>query len=240
MHRCAGWQCHACKIVGFDDVCEPDIARFMGNAAPLFDESFLKNFADLLKWRRDVRRFRPDPVPELLFTSLINLASLSPSVGYSQPWRFARIQDVSRRSAIRGNFSICNKAALDSYEGERAKRYAGLKLAGLDAAPEHIAVFCDMETTVGHGLGQRTMPDMREYSAVIACHTLWLASRAHGLGVGWISILDPAEVNTILGVPPAWKFIAYLCMGYPEEEHADPELQRHGWENYRRPEVLAR
>jgi 5,6-dimethylbenzimidazole synthase len=212
----------------------------MENAPPIFDESFISNFANLVKWRRDVRRFRRDPVPEPLLNSLINLASLSPSVGYSQPWRFLRIHDASRRSAIRDNFLACNKAALGSYEGERAELYAGLKLAGLDTAPEHIAVFCDMETTVGHELGQRTMPEMREYSAVIACHTLWLASRAHGLGMGWVSILDPAEVNRTLAVPSVWKFIAYLCIGYPEEQHSDPELQRQGWEHYHRPEVLVR
>lgn len=212
----------------------------MDNSPPVFDELFVRNFADLVKWRRDVRRFRPDPVPESLLNSLISLASFSPSVGYSQPWRFMRIQDASRRSAIRKNFLACNKAALDSYEGERAELYAGLKLAGLDTAPEHLAVFCDMETTVGRALGRRTMPEMREYSAVIACHTLWLASRAHGLGMGWISILDPADVNKALAVPSAWKLIAYLCMGYPQEQHIDPELQRHGWEHYRRPEILMR
>jgi 5,6-dimethylbenzimidazole synthase len=212
----------------------------MENVPPVFDESFLKKLTDLVTWRRDVRRFRTKPVPEVLLSSLIDLASLSPSVGYSQPWRFIRIQDAEKRSAIRNNFNFCNQAALGSYEGERAELYARLKLAGLDAAPEQIAVFCDMETTVGHGLGRRTMPEMREYSVVIACHTLWLASRAHGLGMGWISILDPIEVSKILGVPPAWKFIAYLCLGYPQEEHLDPELERQGWEHYSRPEVLMR
>jgi 5,6-dimethylbenzimidazole synthase len=212
----------------------------MENPPPVFDQSFIKNLANLVKWRRDVRRFRSDAVPEALLVSLINLASLSPSVGYSQPWRFMRVANPSRRSAIRENFILCNQDALTSYDGERAKLYAGLKLEGLDTAPEHVAVFCDMETTVGHGLGLRTMPEMREYSTVIACHTLWLASRAHGLGMGWVSILDPIEVNKILGVPPAWKFIAYLCIGYPVEQHEDPELQRHGWEHYRGAEILVR
>lgn len=212
----------------------------MENTPPTFDDLFIRNFVDLVKWRRDVRRFRRDPVPEPVLHKVINLASFSPSVGYSQPWRFARIRDAERRSAIRENFLTCNRAALDSYEGERAELYAKLKLAGLDTAPEHLAVFCDMETSVGHNLGQRTMPEMREYSAVIAVHTLWLASRAHGLGMGWISILDPVEVSKTLAVPPAWKFIAYLCIGYPEEQHVVPELERSGWEQYREPEVLIR
>lgn len=210
------------------------------NSPPVFDETFRENFAELVRWRRDVRRFRPNPVPAGLLEELIALASHSPSVGYSQPWRFARIQDAKTRSLIRENFLACNKAALESYEGERAELYAKLKLAGLDTAPEHIAVFCAMETATGHGLGRATMPEMLEYSAVIACHTLWLASRAQGLGMGWISILDPAEVCKILAVPPDWKFIAYLCVGYPEEQHLDPELQRHGWEQYQKPEVLVR
>lgn len=213
---------------------------YMEDMPPKFDESFINNFRNLVRWRRDVRRFRSDPVPDALIDVLISLASFSPSVGYSQPWRFTRVQDASRRSRIRDNFLACNRAALDSYQGERAELYAKLKLSGLDSAPEHIAVFCDMGTEMGHGLGQRTMPEMREYSAVIACHTLWLASRVHGLGMGWVSILDAVEVGKIIEVPSAWKFVAYLCLGYPEEQHLDPELQRRGWERYRPPEVLMR
>jgi 5,6-dimethylbenzimidazole synthase len=212
----------------------------MDNAMPVFDNSFTTNFTELVKWRRDVRRFRPESIPESLLAVLLNTASLSPSVGYSQPWRFVRIQQSTRRSLIRENFLVCNKAALDCYEGERARIYASLKLSGLDTAPEHIAVFCDMGTTIGHGLGQKSMPEMRDYSVVIACHTLWLASRAHGVGVGWVSILNPEEISKIVAVPDSWKLIAYLCLGYPEEQHLDPELERHGWEQYRQPEVLLR
>jgi 5,6-dimethylbenzimidazole synthase len=212
----------------------------MDSAMPAFDNSFITNFTELVRWRRDVRRFRTEPIPESLLTVLLNIASLSPSVGYSQPWRFVRVQDATRRSLIRENFLACNKAALDSYEGERARLYANLKLSGLDMAPEHIAVFCDTETTVGHGLGQRSMPEMREYSVVVACHTLWLASRAHGVGMGWVSILNGEEIGKIVAVSAAWKLIAYLCLGYPEEQHLDPELQRYGWEQYQRPEVLLR
>ena len=212
----------------------------MKDAPPTFDEQFTESFADLIKWRRDVRRFRCDPVDTGLLDTIINLASFSPSVGYSQPWRFVWVRDAQARAAVRSNFLQCNKAALECYEGERAELYAKLKLAGLDEAPEHLAVFCDMETNVGFGLGRKTMPEMLEYSTVIACHTLWLSARVRGLGMGWISILDPAEIKTSLDAPNAWKFIAYLCLGYPQEDHLDPELARHNWEHYRPPEILVR
>ena len=212
----------------------------MEKSPPKFDERFTNDFAELLKWRRDVRRFRTDPVPADVIEGIMNLASLSPSVGYSQPWRFVRVRRKETRSEIRTNFLLCNKAALASYQGERAELYSKLKLAGLDEAPEHLAVFCDLETSVGYGLGKKTMPEMLEYSSVIASHTLWLCARVNGLGVGWVSILDPAEVAKVLTVPPAWKLIAYLCIGYPEEEHLDPELARHRWEHYQTPEILER
>lgn len=212
----------------------------MGDTLPRFDEPFINQFADLIRWRRDVRRFRGRSVPRELLDTVINFASLSPSVGYSQPSRFVWVRDSNLRSAIRSNFLECNQAALASYEGERAKLYATLKLAGLDEAPEHLAVFCDMETPVGQGLGRRTMPEALEYSAVIAVHTLWLAARVYGLGIGWVSIVDPAGIKSVLETPIDWKLIAYLCIGYPTEEHLDPELARHNWEHYQKPEILVR
>ena len=210
------------------------------DAPPRFDDRFITCFTDLIQWRRDVRRFRPDPVPAELFSNIITLASLSPSVGYSQPWRFVSVRDIELRSRVRANFLACNQAALGSYEGERAELYAKLKLSGLDEAPEQLAVFSDLNTRAGLGLGRKTMPEMLEYSTVIACHTLWLAARVHGLGVGWVSIVEPEEIKTILQVPEAWKLIAYLCIGFPQEEHTDPELARHKWEEYRKPDVLVR
>jgi 5,6-dimethylbenzimidazole synthase len=129
---------------------------------------------------------------------------------------------------------------LDCYHGERAALYSRLKLAGLDDAPEHLAVFCDTQTETGHGLGRQTMPEMLEYSTVIAVHTLWLAARIYGLGIGWVSILDPLEVTRVLETPSNWKLIAYLCIGYPEEEHQDPELVRYDWEQDRKLEILVR
>jgi 5,6-dimethylbenzimidazole synthase len=197
---------------------------------PLFDAAFRQRFAELLRWRRDVRRFRTDPVDPRLIEQLLELAALAPSVGLSQPWRFVLVETAACRAAIRDNFAEANKAALNGYAGERQARYAQLKLEGLSQAPVHLAVCADETTVQGHGLGRQTMPETIRYSVVAAIQTLWLAARAEGLGVGWISILDPEAARATLDLPQGWSFVAYLCLGWPEEEHDDPELERHGWE----------
>ena len=199
-------------------------------ATPEFDPVFRARLRDLLVWRRDVRRFRRDAPPPGTLESLIELACLAPSVGLSQPWRFVVVENAVTRDAIRKNFAACNARALAAQSQERASLYARLKLAGLEEAPVHFAVFADRATDQGHGLGRRTMPEMIEYSAVTAVHTMWLAARAHGIGMGWVSILDPDAVATVLDVPPAWKFIGYFCLGYPEADETIPELERTGWE----------
>lgn len=197
---------------------------------PQFDESFRRQFEELLKWRRDVRSFRSDPVDPQLLEHLIGLASLSPSVGYSQPWRFVLVESAECRESIRENFEHCNREALNLYSGEKARLYASLRLAGLSEAPVQLASFLFPSTHHGSGLGRVTMPETLEYSAVLAIHTLWLAARTYGLGLGWISILDPREVNRALNVHADWKFVAYLCIGYPKENNCSPELLRRGWE----------
>jgi 5,6-dimethylbenzimidazole synthase len=195
-----------------------------------FDETFRREFADLVAWRRDVRRFRPGIVPEATLGLLFGLAACAPSVGNSQPTRFVRVDDEARREAVRANFEAANRDALGAYCGERAKLYATMKLAGLREAPIHLAVFSDETTAQGHGLGARTMPETRRYSAVCALNTFWLAARAYGLGVGWVSILDPDGLAATLDVPADWSFVAYLCVGWPQEEHLTPELERAGWQ----------
>jgi 5,6-dimethylbenzimidazole synthase len=197
---------------------------------PRFDGAFKERFAELVRWRRDVRRFRSDPVEPHLVERLLALAACAPSVGLSQPWRFVLVETPERRRAISENFATANQAALEGYAGERQARYARLKLEGLAQAPVHLVVCADEATDVGHGLGRQTMPETIRYSVVAAIQTLWLAARAEGLGVGWVSILDPTAVHDTLDLPPHWTFIAYLCIGWPEEEHDDPELERHGWQ----------
>nr|WP_246777066.1 5,6-dimethylbenzimidazole synthase [Microvirga sp. VF16] len=197
---------------------------------PAFDDHFCDRFEKLLIWRRDVRQFRSDPVPDDLLERLLDLVQFAPSVGNSQPWRFVRVGSASTRDAIRSSFERCNRDALAGYRGERAKAYAGLKLSGLDRAPLQLAVFCDISTEQGHGLGRATIPETLTWSVVGAIHILWLSARVHGLGLGWVSILDPDEVTSALNVALSWRFVAYLCLGWPDDVHDVPELERLGWE----------
>jgi 5,6-dimethylbenzimidazole synthase len=195
-----------------------------------FDAAFRRSLRDLVLWRRDVRRFRRDPVDPALIHALLELASHAPSVGHCQPWRFVLVESTERRAAVRASFVRANAKALESYDGEQRARYASLKLEGLDAAPVHLAVFADEATEAGSGLGRQTMPQTLRYSVVGAVQTLWLAARAEGLGLGWISILEPEIMSRVLDVPESWTLIAYLCIGRPVEEHLDPELERNHWQ----------
>lgn len=195
-----------------------------------FGDAFRQEFEELLAWRRDVRHFRTDPIPAAEVEHLLDLTSLAPSVGNAQPWRFVSVDAPERRAAIIANFQRANEAALSCYEGEKAELYAKLKLAGLKEAPRHLAVFCDETTAQGAGLGRQTMPETLRYSTVLAIHTLWLAARAQGLGLGWVSIIDPVQATAALNVPAGWSFVAYLCLGYPAEDNVEPELQRKGWQ----------
>ncbi len=215
-----------------------DLFRFPeapSSPPPEFDSAFRRHFLELLVWRRDVRRFRSDPVSDELVRELISMARLAPSVGLSEPWRFVRIGSPARRAAVRENFLACNADALSSYSGDRAEQYAHLKLEGLDTAPVHLAVFVDPDPDQGHGLGRKTMPETVAYSAAMAIYTLWLAARTHRVGVGWVSILTPKDIVRALDVPENWRFIAYLCVGYPAEESPSPALSRAGWEQRSEP-----
>ncbi len=200
------------------------------DAPPTFDDTFRAQLATLIAWRRDVRRFSDRPVPAALIEDLLDVAQLSPSVGNSQPWRWVRVDSPAKRRALRANFLTSNDSACKAQPELRARAYGSLKLEGMDRAPLQFAVFSDHATQQGFGLGQHTMPEMLDYSTVAMISTFWLAARATGLGVGWVSILDPREVGRVLDVPASWRLVAYLCVGWPETEHLDPELERHGWQ----------
>lgn len=195
-----------------------------------FDGEFRDELDRLLAWRRDVRHFNTFPLPPGVIDTLLDRAGHAPSVGNSQPWRFVRVVTPALRAAVIAGADGANAVAAEACGDDRRSAYRALKLHSLREAPEHIAVFCDEATGDGHGLGRKTMPETLRYSVVLAIHTLWLAARAHGIGLGWVSIIDPDAVTLLLDVPPGWHLIAYLCLGYPVEPNATPELERKGWQ----------
>jgi len=183
-----------------------------------------------MKWRRDVRHFKPDPIDEAVLTSCLRAFGLAPSVGLSEPWRLVRVKSPDMREKAMDNFKTANANALAGYGGQKAALYAGLKLSGMNDAPVQLAVFCDEETTKGAGLGAQTMPEMRRYSVVTGIMNFWLMARAHGLGVGWVSILDAEVLTRDLEVPKGWRLVAWLCVGWPKDASDVPELETLGWE----------
>lgn len=208
---------------------------------PEFGAEFRQQFADLIAWRRDVRRFRSAPVAPDMITELLDTANLAPSVGNSQPWRWVRVDSQSARAGVIASFEAANAHAAKTYRDDQKRAaYLALKLAGLKEAPLQFAVFCDEAPPQGARLGRLTMPEMLAYSTVCSVHTFWLAARARGLGVGWVSILDPGEVKSALDVSPTWRLVAYLCVGWPVEDHDDPELERANWQERTAMNLLVR
>jgi 5,6-dimethylbenzimidazole synthase len=196
----------------------------------LFTDHHSKVLLDLLRWRRDVRHFRSDPIDDRQLIKLEEAMALAPSVGNSRPWRVVRVESGDLRRRIIESHEKANQAAAARYEAERRNAYLSLKLAGLCEAPVHLAVFTDLAPHAGHGLGRQTMPETLIYSTIIAIHSLWLAARSANLGVGWVSILEPTEIQCCLDVPPSWHFTAYLCLGYAAFDDDTPELERLGWQ----------
>jgi 5,6-dimethylbenzimidazole synthase len=195
-----------------------------------FTPDFRSELTDLMRWRRDVRRFRSDPVDEAVLRACLDTFLLAPSVGLSEPWRVIRVTSPAARRAALDNYTRANAAALSGYDGDRAQLYSSLKLSGMTDAPVQLAIFCDETTDKGSGLGAGTMPEMRRYSVVGAITQFWLMARSHGLGVGWVSILDPVQLSRDLDAPQGWELVGYLCVGWPETEDDTPELARAGWE----------
>lgn len=184
----------------------------------------------LLRWRRDVRHFRTDPVDKDVLARLRAAMDCAPSVGNSRPWRVIQVNDPALRAAVRAEFSRCNAEAAKIYSGSKLDDYARLKLAGLDTAPVQLAVFSLTNPAEGHGLGRQTMAETLRQSTAMAIHTLWLAARAENLGLGIVSILDPRAMERLLEVAAGWEFQAYLCLGHPEFNDDTPLLHRAGWQ----------
>ncbi|MDX6530475.1 MAG: 5,6-dimethylbenzimidazole synthase [Blastocatellia bacterium] len=181
--------------------------------------------------RRDVRSsFKPDEIRDDVLARLLDAAHHAPSVGFMQPWGFIVIRDRDVRDTVHGIFERASRTAAQIYTDDRRAMYETLKLAGILEAPINLCVTCDEATVRGHGLGRQTMRETALYSTVCAVQNLWLAARAEGIGVGWVSILDVDELRSALDIPEAIVPIAYLCLGYVTEFGTEPELEIKGWE----------
>jgi 5,6-dimethylbenzimidazole synthase len=184
-----------------------------------------------IRERRDVRSgFLSDPLPQDLLLRLLSSAHQAPSVGLLQPWRFVLIQSPTIREQVFKVFQDASSAEHKTYTGEKAELYSRLTLQGILTAPLNLCVVCDRDSLRGHSLGRHTMPETAVYSAVCAIQNLWLAARAEGVGLGWVSILDPERVKAILNIPPSMTLVGYFCMGFVEKFAEEPDLERAGWE----------
>jgi len=182
--------------------------------------------------RRDVRdQFRPDPLPDDLVQRLLEAAHSAPSVGFMQPWNFILIRQSETRERVWQAFHQANEEACAMFAGDRRAQYQRLKLEGIRKAPLSICITCDTKRGGPVVLGRTHNPDTDVYSTVCAVQNLWLAARAEGVGVGWVSIFHEDAIKSILGIPEHVKIVAWLCVGYVDELYDMPELAVKGWRN---------
>jgi nicotinate-nucleotide--dimethylbenzimidazole phosphoribosyltransferase len=188
--------------------------------------------------RRDIRNYRPDPIPEDVLWRILAAAHQAPSVGLMQPWDFIIIRDRALRQDIYEHFREVNARAAAVHEGARGDTYRALKLQGLLDAPLNLLVTCDRRRGGPHVLGRFTMRHMDEYSTCLAVQNLWLAARAEGVGVGWMSLLEPEHIAERLALPAGVIPVAYLTIGYPVTFPEEPMLRATGWSERRKLEDL--
>lgn len=180
--------------------------------------------------RRDVRQnFLPSPIPDLVLTRVLTAAHHAGSVGFMQPWDFVVVRDRATKGAVKELFRQANADAAMRYRGKRASLYRSLKLEGIEEAPINIGVTCSRRRGGPYVLGRSTVRETDLYSTCCAIQNLWLAARAEGLGVGWVSILDHGALKRMLGVPKSVTMLAYLCLGYVSDFAARPDLETAGW-----------
>jgi 5,6-dimethylbenzimidazole synthase len=187
------------------------------------------NVYEAIRGRRDVRRFRPDPVPDEVLVRILEAAHHAGSVGFMQPWNFLVLRSSEVRRKVFEVFDRENARAADHYSGDRRSLYDSLKLQGILEAPLNVVVTCDRGRGGPHVLGRNTITDTDVYSTCCAIQNLWLAARAEGVGIGWVSILDPAVIKGLLNIPEAVLLVGYLCVGYPVEFDDRPLLEKVGW-----------
>ena len=202
----------------------------MRNESLEFGASEKQGVYDAIYKRRDVRgHFLPEPVPDTLLYKLLDAAHHTGSVGFMQPWSFIVIRSEHVKRQVKSIFEEANEAASKVFEGEKRQLYSRLKLEGIMEAPLNICFTCDSTRNGPHVLGRHTIPETDVYSTCCAVQTFWLAARAEGIGVGWVSIFDPVKLRQVLDIPSHVTPVAYLCVGYVSEFAPRPELESAGW-----------
>lgn len=180
--------------------------------------------------RRDVRsQFLPDPIPVDILARLLSAAHHAPSVGFMQPWDFIVIDSTDVRQAVLAIFEEENRKAAESYQGDRNTQYKNLKLQGILESPVNLCITCDRSRGGAHVLGRNSIVETDLFSTCLAVQNFWLAARAEGIGVGWVSILDQNKLASTLNLPEHVYPLAYLCLGYVSEFLDQPELEKKGW-----------
>jgi 5,6-dimethylbenzimidazole synthase len=179
--------------------------------------------------RRDVRVFRPDPIPNAVLARILVAAHHAPSVGFTQPWDFVIVRDLERRRAVKRLFEQERGKNAAQFSGARREKFLALKLEGILEAPLNLLVTCERERFGSGVLGKTGSADVELYSTCLAIGNLWLAARAEGLGVGWVSILRNRELKRIFAIPRRIEPVAYLCVGYAKSFPRRPVLETTGW-----------
>ena len=198
--------------------------------AAAFDEAARAAVYAAIFSRRDVRsQFTDRPVDEALLTRLLRAAHHAPSVGFMQPWNFLVIRDGGVKAQVQAAFARANAEAEAMFPEDRRPLYSALKLQGITDAPVNLCITCDRTRGGDVVLGRTHNRDMDLYSTVCAVQNLWLAARAEGVGVGWVSIFHDTDLRTILGLPDYVVPVAYLCIGHVDQLYDQPELQVKGW-----------
>ena len=185
--------------------------------------------ARVISGRRDIRRFRPDPVPDELLEELLCAAHQAPSVGHSQPWRFVVVRDPQTRVRAASLADAARIAQASLLDGESARQLLDLDLEGIREAPLGVVVCCDRRAPPEGVLGRATFPDADMWSCAASIQNLWLTARARGLGVGWVTLFDPADLLSLVCAPPGIAALGWLCVGWPDERPPAPGLERRGW-----------
>ncbi|SIQ09782.1 cob(II)yrinic acid a,c-diamide reductase [Rhizobium sp. RU20A] len=216
--------------LGPEACAEPDPWRAHRVAAGPFDAAERAAVYRAIETRRDVRgQFEPAPIDDAVLRRLLAAAHAAPSVGFMQPWSFIRITDPGVKDRVHAAFSAANAEAEAMFSGAHQDRYRSLKLEGIREAPVSLCVTCDPTRSGPVVLGRTHQSEMDLYSTVCAVQNLWLAARAEGIGVGWVSIFREADVKAILGIPDHVRIVAWLCLGHVKTLYDAPELAIKGW-----------